>query len=34
MWQAKGGKFVKLTDWYKAYPEIVAKHIKAAGAKK
>ena len=34
VWQAKGGKFVKLTDWYKAYPEIVAKHIKAAGAKK
>ena len=34
VWQAKGGKFVKLTDWYKAYPEIVAKHIKEAGAKK
>ncbi len=34
IWQAKGGKFVKLTDWYKAYPEVVAKHIKEAGAKK
>lgn len=34
VWQAKGGKFVKLTDWYKAYPEVLAKHIKEAGAKK
>ena len=34
IWQAKGGKLVKLTDWYKAYPEVLAKHIKEAGAKK
>jgi len=34
VYQAKGGKFVKLTDWYKAYPEVLAKHIKEAGAKK
>ena len=34
VYQAKGGKFVRLTDWYKAYPEVVAKHIKEAGTKK
>jgi len=33
IWQVKGGKFVKVTDWFSAYPEVVAKHIKAAGAK-
>ena len=30
----KNGKFVKLTEWYKAYPDVLAKHIKEAGAKK
>jgi branched-chain amino acid transport system substrate-binding protein len=30
IWQVKGGKFVKVTDWYSAYPDVVAKHIKAA----
>ncbi|HEV8676288.1 MAG TPA: ABC transporter substrate-binding protein [Methylomirabilota bacterium] len=30
IWQVKGGKFVKMTEWYKAYPEVVAKHIKEA----
>ncbi len=34
VWQAQGGKFVRLKAWYKAYPEILAKHIKEAGAKK
>jgi branched-chain amino acid transport system substrate-binding protein len=33
IWQVKGGKFVKVTDWYAAYPDVVAKHIKAAGSK-
>src|SRR6266540_3197549 len=33
IWQVKGGKFVKVTDWYSAYPDVVAKHIKAAAAK-
>jgi branched-chain amino acid transport system substrate-binding protein len=33
IWQVKGGKFEKVTDWYSAYPEVLAKHIKAAGAK-
>ena len=23
-----GGKFVKATEWYSAYPEVLAKHIK------
>ena len=30
IFQAKGGKFVKQTEWFKAYPEVLAKHIKAA----
>ncbi len=34
IWQVKGGKFVKTTDWYKAYPDVLAKHIKEASAKK
>ena len=33
IWQVKGGKFVKVTDWYAAYPEVVAKHIKEAATK-
>ena len=33
IWQVKGGKFEKTTDWFSAYPEVVAKHIKAAGSK-
>src|SRR5688572_5859483 len=33
IWQVKGGKFEKVTDWYAAYPDVVAKHIKAAGSK-
>jgi branched-chain amino acid transport system substrate-binding protein len=33
IWQIKGGKFVKVTDWYSAYPDVVAKHIKMAGSK-
>ena len=34
IWQVKGGKFVKATDWFKAYSEVVAKHVKESGAKK
>ena len=33
IWQVKGGKFVKSTDWFKAYQDVVAKHIKDAGKK-
>jgi branched-chain amino acid transport system substrate-binding protein len=28
IWQVKGGKFVKSTEWYAAYPDVLAKHIK------
>ena len=34
IWQVKGGKFVKATDWFKAYSDVVAKHVKESGAKK
>jgi len=34
IWQVHDGKFVKVTDWYAAYQDVVAKHIKEAGAKK
>jgi branched-chain amino acid transport system substrate-binding protein len=30
----KGGKFVKATEWFSAYNDVVAKHIKQAGTKK
>ena len=30
IWQVKGGKFEKATDWFAAYQDVVAKHIKAA----
>jgi branched-chain amino acid transport system substrate-binding protein len=33
IFQAKGGKLVKATDWFKAYPEVVAKAIQEAGAR-
>jgi branched-chain amino acid transport system substrate-binding protein len=33
IWQVKGGKFVKVTDWYSAYTDVVAKHIKKVAAK-
>jgi branched-chain amino acid transport system substrate-binding protein len=31
IWQVKGGKFVKATDWFKAYQDVVAKHVKESG---
>jgi branched-chain amino acid transport system substrate-binding protein len=34
IWQVKGGKFVKASDWFSAYPEVVARHIGQAAAKK
>ena len=33
IWQVKGGKLVKLTDWFKAYQDVVAKHVKEHGKK-
>ena len=29
-YQVKGGKFVKQTEWFRAYPEVVAAEIKKA----
>src|SRR5262245_53252696 len=34
IWQVKDGKFVKETEWFAAYQDVVAKHIKEAAAKK
>jgi len=33
IWQVKGGKFEKTTDWFAAYQDVVAKHIKKAASK-
>src|SRR6267143_4014057 len=33
IWQVKDGKFVKVTDWFAAYQDVVAKHIKESGKK-
>jgi branched-chain amino acid transport system substrate-binding protein len=30
VWQVKGGKWTRVTDWFKAYPDVVAKAIKDA----
>jgi branched-chain amino acid transport system substrate-binding protein len=30
IWQVKGGKFVKSTEWFSAYPDVLAKHVKEA----
>jgi branched-chain amino acid transport system substrate-binding protein len=34
IWQVKNGKFEKSTEWFAAYQDVVAKHIKESGAKK
>jgi branched-chain amino acid transport system substrate-binding protein len=34
IWQVKGGKFVKATDWFKAYQDVVAQHVKESGTKR
>lgn len=33
IWQVKGGKFVRVTDWYSAYPDVMARHLEHAAAK-
>ena len=30
VFQAKGGKFVKETEWFRAYPDVVATAVKKA----
>jgi branched-chain amino acid transport system substrate-binding protein len=32
VWQVKDGKLVRVTDWFKAYPEVIAHHLKAPHA--
>lgn len=29
IWQVKGGKFVKATDWFQAYRDVIKKHLDA-----
>jgi branched-chain amino acid transport system substrate-binding protein len=33
IWQVRGGKFVKATDWFKAYQDVVARHVREAAKK-
>jgi branched-chain amino acid transport system substrate-binding protein len=33
IWQVKGGKFVKVTDWFNAYTDVVAKQIQESNKK-
>jgi hypothetical protein len=33
VWHVKGGKFARETDWYRAYPNVIANQIKTAMAK-
>jgi branched-chain amino acid transport system substrate-binding protein len=33
IYQVKGGKFVKTTEWYNAYTDVVAKHVHQASTK-
>ena len=32
VWQVKDGKLVRVTDWFKAYPDVIAHHLKASHA--
>ncbi len=34
IWQVKGGKFVEATGWFRAYRDVIAKHLKEAATKK
>jgi branched-chain amino acid transport system substrate-binding protein len=33
VWQVKNGKFVKATEWFKAYPEVIQKELQLAAAR-
>jgi branched-chain amino acid transport system substrate-binding protein len=33
IWQVKGGKFVKATDWFQAYRDVIKKHLEADAKK-
>ena len=32
IWQVKGGKLTRVTDWFKAYPDVIAHHLKTSHA--
>ena len=32
IWQVKDGKLVRVSDWFKAYPEVIAQHLKSSHA--
>jgi branched-chain amino acid transport system substrate-binding protein len=32
VWQVKDGKLVRVTDWFKAYPDVIARHLKTSHA--
>ena len=32
VWQVKDGKLVRVTDWFKAYPDVIARHLKTPHA--
>ena len=32
IWQVKAGKLTRVTDWFKAYPDVIAQHLKEAHA--
>ncbi len=34
VWSVKGGKFVKTTDWFQGYRDVVKKHVEHENAKK
>jgi len=33
IWQVKGGKLTRTTGWFKAYPDVIAAHLKEAASK-
>ncbi len=34
VWQVRGGKLVRETDWFKAYPDVIQDEMKQAAMKK
>jgi len=33
VWQVKGGHLVRVTDWFKAYPDVVARMVQTSSAR-
>jgi branched-chain amino acid transport system substrate-binding protein len=34
VWQVKGGTLVRVTDWFKAYPDVIAQRLKEERGKR